>query len=105
MTDHVSVYATFPSESAAREAARELLEDGLVACANLSPIASLYLWEGALQEDDEVAAFMKTRADLVDDVEHRLVDGHDYDVPCVVAFPIDDGHDPYLAWVDDVTAG
>lgn len=105
MTDHASVYATFPDEAAARDAARDLLEAGLVACANLSESSSLYLWEGDLEEDEEVAAFFKTRASLAGEVADRIAEGHDYDVPCAVAFPLVGGHEPYLDWIDDVTGG
>lgn len=103
MTDHASVYATFPDEEAARDTARRLLDEGLVACANLTEIASLYLWEGSTEEDAEVAAFFKTRASLADEVADRIAEDHPYDVPCAVAFPLLGGHGPYLDWIDDVT--
>lgn len=105
MTEHASVYATFPSEAAAREAARTLLEEGLAACANLHAMESLYLWEEELQEDEEVAAFFKTRAELAAEAAGRIAEDHDYDVPCAVVFPLEGGHGPYLDWIDDVTRG
>lgn len=105
MTDHASVYATFPDGESARQAARALLEEDLVACANLSPTESIYVWEGEIQDDDEVAAFFKTRADLADEVADRIARDHPYDVPCAVVFPLEGGHGPYLGWIDEVTGG
>lgn len=99
------MYATFPDEDAARAAARDLLEEGLVACANLSGIRSLYLWEGEMEDDEEVAAFFKTRAERADEVAERVAGDHPYDVPCAVVFPLEGGHGPYLDWIDDVTGG
>lgn len=102
--DLVSVYVTAPDVETAKRLARELLDRRLVACANLWPIASLYRWEGAIQEDAEVALLLKTRAALVADVERAVRAAHRYDVPCVVAWPIVGGSAPYLDWVATETA-
>ncbi len=101
--DHVSVYVTFPDADVARRVCRALVEERLVACANLAPTESLYEWEGRLEEAREVAAFCKTRAALVGRVAARVKELHPYEVPCVVAFPLLGGHGPYLAWIDAQT--
>lgn len=102
--DLVSVYVTAPDVETAKRLARELLDQRLVACANLWPIASLYRWEGAVHDDEEVALLLKTRASLVPDVERAIRAAHPYDVPCVVAWPIVGGSTPYLDWVAGETA-
>ena len=61
----VTVYATFPSGDEARRVARTLVEEQLAACANiLGDCHSIYRWQGAIEEAEEVAALFKTRADL-----------------------------------------
>lgn len=100
---HASVYVTFPDLETARRVCRTLVEERLVACANLAPIESLYEWDGRLEDAREVAAFCKTSADLVDRVVARVKELHPYEVPCIVAFPLVGGFGPYLAWVDEQT--
>lgn len=105
MTGHASVYVTCPDRETARRIARELLERRLVACANLLPVESVYRWEGAIEEAQEVAMFLKTTRALVDDVARAVKELHPYDVPCAVAFELGAGHAPYYAWVDAETRG
>jgi periplasmic divalent cation tolerance protein len=97
--DLVSVYVTCPDEATARRLARQAVETRLAACANVFPIASVYRWEGALQEEPEVAMLLKTRRDRVEALTAALREAHPAEVPCIVAFPLVGGHAPYLAWV------
>ena len=101
--EHASVYVTCPDEETARRIARELLERRLVACANLLPVASLYRWNGAIEEAREVAMFLKTTKARVPEVARAVAELHPYEVPCAVAFELDGGHAPYYAWVDAET--
>lgn len=103
MPTYVSVYVTFPHREAARDLSKRLLDAELVACANALPMESLYTWEGEVVEDEEVAVFLKTRRDLVEDVVALVEMHHPYDVPCVVAFPIEAGSPAYLDWIASVT--
>lgn len=101
--DFASVYVTAPDQETARRLARALLERRLVACANLFPIASMYHWEGRIEEAPEVAMLLKTPRANVDAVAAAVAEMHPYDVPCVVGFPIAGGHAPYYAWIDRET--
>lgn len=99
-TDFVSLYVTAPTREVAVDLARDLVRDGLVACANvIGGVTSVYRWDGALCEDDEVVMFAKTDRGHVDAARARIVERHPYDVPCVVALPLVGGHPAYLAWV------
>lgn len=97
---HVSVYVTCPDRDVARRIARHLLDERLVACANLLPIESLYRWQGAIEEGAEVAMFLKTRRENVDAVVAAVREAHPYEVPCVVAFDLVGGDAGYLRWID-----
>jgi len=99
------VLVTAPDAEHARRVARALVEERLVACANLVPgVTSVYRWEGAVQEDAEVLLVLKTRAGRLEALEARLGELHPYDVPEFVA--IEPGHVGalYLAWLLDATA-
>lgn len=100
MTPIVTVYATFPSDEEARRIARTLVEERLAACANiLGACHSIYRWQGAIEEADEVAALFKTRADCADDLIARLAELHSYDVPAAVVWPIEKALGDYTSWV------
>jgi periplasmic divalent cation tolerance protein len=100
MTAIVTVYATFPSEEEARRIARILVEERLAACANLlGGCHSIYRWQGAVEEAEEVAALFKTRADRADALIVRLAELHSYEVPAAVVWPIQRSHEGYEQWV------
>jgi periplasmic divalent cation tolerance protein len=101
MTGIVTVYATFASNEEARRIARILVEERLAACANvLGGCHSLYRWQGAIEESEEVAALFKTRADRAEALIARLTGLHSYDVPAAVVWPISRAWPPYASWVE-----
>ena len=102
MTDIVTVYATFPNEAEASRIARQLVEERLAACANiLSPSRSIYRWQDATEEAEEVPTLFKTTAATAEAVIARLAELHSYDVPAAVAWPIEAAHPPYAEWVQE----
>jgi len=106
MSEFVFVYSTFPDAETARRVAEALVAARLAACVNIyPPMQSVYEWDGALQHDSEVAAFIKTRAELVDEVIALARPLHPYTVPCFLVLPISGGNDDYLAWARAQTTG
>lgn len=105
-TEFVFVYSTFPGEASARRVAETLVAQKLAACVNIyPPMTSVYEWQGKLETGPEVAAFIKTRASLVDDVIKTARPLHPYTVPCFLTLPIESGNDDYLAWARGQTEG
>ena len=103
-TEFVFVYSTFPDEGAARRVGEALVTQRLAACVNIyPPMQSIYEWEGKLEAGPEVAAFIKTRRTLVDQVIATARPLHPYDTPCFLVLPICDGNDDYLTWARDRT--
>ncbi len=98
-TEAVAVLVSASSREEARRLARLLLEQGLAACVQLSPIDSLYLWQDAIQEDEEILMIVKTRAALFPALEALLRESHSYETPEILALPIWAGSAPYLAWL------
>lgn len=96
------VYITNPDAQSAKELAKKLVSEKLLACANIfSPMTSIYHWEGKLCEESEVLLVGKTRSDLVSQLEKRVSELHSYDCPCILSFKIDHGHPPYLKWLGE----
>lgn len=94
------VYTTFPDVMMAKSISAELLNRSLIACANIFPAhIAMYKWDGAVQQDDEIAVIYKTSGDKLNDLEKTYVELHPYDVPCFVAIDVDDGHEPFMKWV------
>jgi periplasmic divalent cation tolerance protein len=84
---------------------RALVEDRLAACGHLlTPIRSVYRWEGAVHDEAEARVALHTRRSLVPAIVIRTNEGHSYDVPCVLALPVVDGNPDYLRWVLEQTA-
>lgn len=97
---------TAPSPEKAREIARSLLEERLVACVNLVPsVTSLYWWEGQIQEDSEVLMIVKTDATRLEPLQQRLPQLHPYSVPELVVLPVEGGLPAYLEWVRASVSG
>ena len=93
-------YVVCASAEQAQAIGRAVVSERLAACANaLGPVASVYWWDGKLTEDSEHALVLKTRASLVPALTRRVKELHSYEVPCVVALPIEAGNPDYLAWI------
>lgn len=97
----VSVYAVFANADEAERIGRVAVEERLAACINiLSPVHSIYRWQGAVETADEVAAIFKTAHHRVDALITRIAGLHSYDVPCIVTWPVDKLLGPYADWVE-----
>ncbi|MBL50107.1 MAG: divalent-cation tolerance protein CutA [Roseibacillus sp.] len=100
MTDIQLVLCSFPDLPQARQIGTRLVEKQLAACVNLVPaVESIFRWQGEVSSDSEVLAVFKTSAERYPDLERELRRHHPYDVPEVVALPVERGSGPYLEWV------
>src|SRR4029079_8085794 len=105
MTEALIVFTTFASEADAARVARALVEERLVACANLIPGArSIYRWKQGVQDEREVVVLMKTRKQDWTALLSRLHELHPYETPECVAVRIAAGAPKYMAWLDEALA-
>jgi len=94
------VLSTFPDADKAAQVARVLVDERLAACVNLvASVRSIYRWRGAVAEDAEALAIIKTTADRYPALSARIVELHPYEVPEIIALPLAEGHPAYLAWL------
>lgn len=96
-------WCPFPDADSARTIASVLLEEKLIACANILPeIESVFEWGGSIQSAKECAVLFKTTAGRLDGLVARLGECHPYDTPAIVAWRCDLAHPVTLSWLGDV---
>ena len=100
MVDTLVVLVTAPSAEAAAGIARALVEERLAACGNVVPgLRSIYRWEGKVHDDAEALLVLKTTRSRFPALRDRVLALHPYEVPEVLALPVEAGNEKYLAWV------
>lgn len=98
------VYMTAADKEEAVTIGRALLEEKLVACANvLENMTSVYRWQGRIEQDSEAVLIAKSTEALTERLIARVQALHSYDCPCIVCWPIASGNGEYLAWIDAET--
>ncbi len=94
------VLVTAPSAEKAAELGRALVSERLAACASVvHGIRSIYWWEGKVQDEAEALLVLKTTRARLDALRDRVLALHPYQVPEVVALPIEGGNEKYLEWL------
>ena len=94
------VLTNLPDRASAERLAGLLVERRLAACVNiLAPCRSVYRWKGAVQHDEEHPMLIKTTAERYGALEQALREGHPYELPEIIAVPIEGGLPAYLDWV------
>ena len=98
------VITNLPDRAAAERLADALVEKRVAACVNiLAPCRSVYRWKGALQREEEHPVLIKTTAERYPALEAAIRAAHPYELPEIIAVPIERGLPAYLAWVDAET--
>jgi periplasmic divalent cation tolerance protein len=94
------VLSTWPDAETAQRASRILIEERLIACANIVPkVESIYRWEGRIETGAELFVFMKTTSSNYPALERRIVELHRYAVPEILGFAVQTGLPRYCEWV------
>mgnify|MGYP001764844512 CR=1 FL=1 len=99
------VLTTVPDEAGAETLARQIVEAGLGACAQLEPIRSVYRWHGQTCVEPEWRLIIKTTVASYPRLETFIRARHPYELPQIVMLPISAGAPDYLQWVAEGSAG
>jgi periplasmic divalent cation tolerance protein len=104
MSDPILVLVTCGSEEEALKIAKALVEEHLGACVNLvSPIRSIYRWEGEVWDEKEWLLIIKTQKHRFEALERKVKSLHSYSVPEIISLPITEGSSAYLNWIRENT--
>ncbi|MGA8050206.1 MAG: divalent-cation tolerance protein CutA [Burkholderiales bacterium] len=99
------VLTNLPDRETAEKLAEQLVAQRVAACINiLSPCRSVYRWQGAVQHDEEHPMLIKTTGERYAALESAIRAAHPYELPEIVAVPIERGLPAYLDWVGKETS-
>jgi len=100
----IVVFVTVPNREAGKKLAGSIISEKLAACVNIVPgVESVYWWEEKVQSDAEALLIIKTRESLLDSLTEHVKANHEYDVPEIIALPIQGGNLKYLEWLKNST--
>ena len=98
------LYVTHPDEQSAEEMCSVPLEEGLIACANIFSISSMYHWETKMNKDSEFVSLLKTSGHMVEHAEGRIMELDGYETPCVIHIEAS-ANQAYEEWVNEQCGG
>ncbi|MCK5426682.1 MAG: divalent-cation tolerance protein CutA [Thermodesulfovibrionia bacterium] len=102
--NEIVVLVTVPDEDEAARIAQALVKEKLAACANIiTNIRSIYRWEGAIEDAQEVLMVAKTQRRHFSALSAKVRERHSYSVPEIIALPITEGSEDYLKWLNEST--
>ncbi len=95
-------YITAPTKKEAKDLVVFLLQEGLIACANIVPtVESYFVWEGQIEKSSECLVLLKTRAKNEKKIIKLIKKYHSYDMPCITFLGLENGEPEFLKWVDE----
>ncbi|HVP07970.1 MAG TPA: divalent-cation tolerance protein CutA [Burkholderiales bacterium] len=98
------VLTNLPDREAAQKLADALVAQRLAACVSiLAPCLSVYRWKNDLQHDEEHPVLIKTTAERYGALEAAIRAAHPYELPEIIAVPVEQGLPAYLDWVASET--
>jgi periplasmic divalent cation tolerance protein len=104
MPEFIVVLVTCGSEEEALKIAHSLVEERVAACVNLiSPVRSIYRWEGKIWDEKEWILIIKTQKESFEELERKVKSLHSYSVPEIIGLPIVEGSSSYLQWLEEMT--
>ncbi len=100
MSHAIVVLCTCPDPALAQRLAEQIIGERLAACVNLLPeMGSLYIWNEQIEQSREVQLLIKTRAALFEPLRAFIRRHHPYEVPEILALPVQQGDADYLGWL------
>jgi periplasmic divalent cation tolerance protein len=103
MESYIQVITTVEKRADAEKVAGVLVEKMLAGCVQITgPIMSIYRWKGRVESSEEWQCIIKSRMDLYADIEEAIKSIHPYEVPEIIAWPLQEGSGDYLEWLASV---
>jgi periplasmic divalent cation tolerance protein len=99
-SDAILIFTSLPDKQSAKNLAGALVAERLAACVNiLPPCASVYRWQGKIENAQEIPLLIKTSRACYGKVEQAIRARHPYELPEIIAVPVEAGLPAYLDWV------
>jgi len=103
-TEYITVFITAPTEEEAAGIGHTIVEERLAACVNIiRTVRSIYRWQGAVEDEQEVLMIVKTKKSLFKRLQARVKELHSYAVPEIIGLPVIEGSKEYLDWLGQET--
>ena len=95
------ILCTSPDKESAEKIARQLINDKIAACVNILPgLTSIFPWQGKIETEQEHLLLIKTRKDRYQFVEKSIQTNHPYEIPEIIAIPVENGLAEYMQWIE-----
>ena len=99
----IVVYVTNKNLEEAKKISSHLLNKKLIACSNIFPIKSMYLWKGNIEDSDEYVALLKAKKSNWKKIKEEIKKLHSYDAPCILKFKVNSNKE-YENWLNSESA-
>jgi len=94
------VLTNLPDRESAHLVATALIKNNAAACVNiLAECNSVYRWQDKIETVSEIPLLIKTTHAAYTRLEATICAHHPYELPEIIAVPIDSGLPGYLQWV------
>ena len=104
MSSCIVIYCTVPTKQDAKSIAKILLTQRLAACINIvDKIQAIFSWHDEICEEKELLMMIKTKSTLFDRVRQAIKLTHPYNIPEIIAIPIEQADSEYLEWINTET--
>lgn len=105
MTEFIEIHWTSGSIDEARKVCRHLVQERLVACAQIIPwIEAVYMWNNKLETTQESKILLKTRREKFEQIKEIIQKNCSYEIPEITFITIQGGNEEYLNWIIESTS-
>lgn len=102
MSEFIEIHWSSGSIDEARTVCRYLVQERLVACAQIIPwIESIYQWDNQLETTQESKVILKTKGAFFQKIEEVIKKNSSYQVPEITAIELLQINPDYEAWLSE----
>ena len=106
MSSYIVILTTTANDDEAGRIARDLVDNRLAACVNIvGPVRSVYRWKDEVHDDREHLLVIKTVRERFEQIREHVGELHSYELPELIALPLEAGDENYLNWLSDHATG
>lgn len=95
----IVVQTTCANKIEAKNIAKNLIENKLAACVQMSEIESFYIWDNELCNEKEILLSIKTKKENFKKIKSKIKELHSYDVPEIISIRIENASKEYKKFI------